>query len=319
MNAENPKQTLPIVTFISAATKIEHAISEGGFGHATWCNYQHPDCPRCNCGIADTLTALKQYRQEHNAVVVPLCGPTDGWPRTGDGWLVRPGNVVDVSAMTGQTVRKVYDGGEYGFCVELESVRGSEGWVALRDCRHNPQGEAPSPSKPPCSSCEEVHAILDADESRIIRNAKDGYPDGRELRDLTLAERVKALCIYAADWKRWCIEAEKPNPGDPVSVSPGANACSSSNCSLPDTLASEMAEWLKTPAAKQMISEAMDEYIRRCTTRLEIMESKTSEKMGDAVAELERRRTAMDWMLKELVSLNPDGAEHYRKVAAVGA
>ena len=53
----------------------------------------------------------------------------------------------------------------------------------------------------------EAHAILDADESKIIRNAQDGYPEGREPHELTLAERVKALCIYAADWKRWCKES----------------------------------------------------------------------------------------------------------------
>ena len=53
-----------------------------------------------------------------------------------------------------------------------------------------------------------AHEVLDADESKIIRNAKDGYPEGRAARELTLAERVKALCIYAADWKRWCLERE---------------------------------------------------------------------------------------------------------------
>ena len=53
-----------------------------------------------------------------------------------------------------------------------------------------------------------VHCILDNDESKIIRNAKDGYPEGREARVLTLAERVKSLCIYAADWKRWTEEKE---------------------------------------------------------------------------------------------------------------
>jgi hypothetical protein len=65
-----------------------------------------------------------------------------------------------------------------------------------------------------CSACAEAHAVLDADASKIIRNAKDGYPEGREPRELTLAERVKALCIYAADWKRWCEEAQKPNAPD---------------------------------------------------------------------------------------------------------
>jgi hypothetical protein len=62
-----------------------------------------------------------------------------------------------------------------------------------------------------------VHAILDDHESKIIRNAKDGYPEGRDPRELTLAERVHALCIYASDWKRWCEDAmgttTKPDPG----------------------------------------------------------------------------------------------------------
>lgn len=56
---------------------------------------------------------------------------------------------------------------------------------------------------------EAAHVVLDADPSKIIRNAKDGYPEGRESQELTLAERVKALCIYAADWERWYVEAEK--------------------------------------------------------------------------------------------------------------
>ena len=75
---------------------------------------------------------------------------------------------------------------------------------------HKQQAGCGSPDAA-CSACAEAHAVLDADASGIIRNAKDGYPEGREPRELTLAERVKALCIYAADWKRWCEEADKPN------------------------------------------------------------------------------------------------------------
>ena len=55
---------------------------------------------------------------------------------------------------------------------------------------------------------EAIHSLLDNDESKIIRNAKDGYPEWREPKELTLTERVTALCKYAADWKRWCNEAE---------------------------------------------------------------------------------------------------------------
>ncbi len=58
------------------------------------------------------------------------------------------------------------------------------------------------------NTISEAHAILDGDESKIIRNAKDGYLDGRPDRILTLAERVKAICKYGADYKRWLSEAE---------------------------------------------------------------------------------------------------------------
>jgi len=63
-----------------------------------------------------------------------------------------------------------------------------------------------------CPVCDQVHSILDVDESRIIRNAKDGYPGGQSPRVLTLQERVMALCRYAADWKRWCLEKENTPP-----------------------------------------------------------------------------------------------------------
>lgn len=55
---------------------------------------------------------------------------------------------------------------------------------------------------------EAIHSLLDGDESKIIRNAKDGYPEGREPKELTLTERVTALCKYASDWERWFSEAE---------------------------------------------------------------------------------------------------------------
>ena len=53
-----------------------------------------------------------------------------------------------------------------------------------------------------------AHAVLDADESEIIRNTKDGYPEGQTPRELTLAERVAALCRYASDYARWFKDAE---------------------------------------------------------------------------------------------------------------
>jgi hypothetical protein len=78
----------------------------------------------------------------------------------------------------------------------------------------------PAPVQEPvaCAVCNKVHAILDADESEIIRNAKDGYPEGRTPRILTLQERVTALCVYASDWKRWCLEKENTTPPAPQPV-----------------------------------------------------------------------------------------------------
>ena len=79
--------------------------------------------------------------------------------------------------------------------------------------KHNTTSEQPAQQEPvACAVCNEVHTILDTDESKIIRNAADGYPEGRTPRVLTLQERVIALCVYAADWKRWCIEKENASP-----------------------------------------------------------------------------------------------------------
>ena len=58
------------------------------------------------------------------------------------------------------------------------------------------------------NALSEAHAAIDASEAKIIRNASQGYPEGRAPRELTLVERIKALDTYAADWRRWCIEAE---------------------------------------------------------------------------------------------------------------
>jgi len=53
-----------------------------------------------------------------------------------------------------------------------------------------------------------AHAAIDASPAKIVRNRLDGYP-GIEDRILTLVERIAALDRYAADWKRWCMEAER--------------------------------------------------------------------------------------------------------------
>lgn len=55
----------------------------------------------------------------------------------------------------------------------------------------------------------EIHLLLDNDPSKIIRNKKDGYPDGRPDKELTLLERIKALCRYASDYKKWFEKSEQ--------------------------------------------------------------------------------------------------------------
>lgn len=53
-----------------------------------------------------------------------------------------------------------------------------------------------------------AHSVLDGDPSAIIRNTAQGYPEGREPRELTLAERVQALCKYASDYAEWHRKAQ---------------------------------------------------------------------------------------------------------------
>lgn len=55
----------------------------------------------------------------------------------------------------------------------------------------------------------EAHAVLDDPECLIIRNAKDGYPEGRPDQTLTLTERVMALLRMKMDYKRWMEKAEQ--------------------------------------------------------------------------------------------------------------
>lgn len=50
--------------FIEAAKKQEYALEQGGWGHAIWCNYQRPECRKCNCGIADIQSILKDYEKD---------------------------------------------------------------------------------------------------------------------------------------------------------------------------------------------------------------------------------------------------------------
>lgn len=49
--------------FVVAARKQKIAL-KNGWGHAVWCNFQRDignGQGRCNCGVADMLTALKKF------------------------------------------------------------------------------------------------------------------------------------------------------------------------------------------------------------------------------------------------------------------
>ena len=43
-----------------AGNKIKNNYERDLFSHQIWCNYQHPSCKWCNCGLADLLEALKE-------------------------------------------------------------------------------------------------------------------------------------------------------------------------------------------------------------------------------------------------------------------
>lgn len=46
--------------FIKAAELQKHALKQGGWGHAIWCNYHRPESEHCNCGVADVQQILKE-------------------------------------------------------------------------------------------------------------------------------------------------------------------------------------------------------------------------------------------------------------------
>lgn len=56
---------------------------------------------------------------------------------------------------------------------------------------------------------EHLHSLLDGEPAQIVRNAKDGYPEGREDRMLSIEERIEALKHFAADYQRWHMELEE--------------------------------------------------------------------------------------------------------------
>lgn len=69
--------------------------------------------------------------------------------------------------------------------------------------------QALSTPPPACVPLEYVHSLLDGPPAQIIRNAKDGYPEGRENRVLSIEERIAALKCFASDYKRWLEELEE--------------------------------------------------------------------------------------------------------------
>jgi hypothetical protein len=118
-----------------------------------------------------------------------------------------------------------------------------------KKCKNTtPPAAQPTPVQEPvaCAVCNKVHAILDADESKIIRNAKDGYPDGRAPRILTLQERVTALCVYASDWKRWCLEKENTTPPAAQRQWVGLTEAEKQWIRITEWTIDELIEWVNT-------------------------------------------------------------------------
>ena len=84
------------------------------------------------------MTAMTSVYKNGRKPMVPVINlftdHDDGWPRTKDGWLVKPGSVVHFMN-TWAKVTNIYDGvGDMGYCVEVEDGDGPQGWVRLSDC-----------------------------------------------------------------------------------------------------------------------------------------------------------------------------------------
>jgi len=55
--------------FVKAAKLQQFALNNGGWGHAGWCNYPRLEGNgkgKCNCGVSDLQSALKQYEDYKN-------------------------------------------------------------------------------------------------------------------------------------------------------------------------------------------------------------------------------------------------------------
>jgi len=94
-----------------------------------------------------------------------------------------------------------YDGADYGWSQGVERTiewAQNEAAFALN-----------APKTPAVVPLEYVHSLIDGEPAQIVRNAKDGYPEGREDRVLSIDERIAALKLFAADYKRWHKELEE--------------------------------------------------------------------------------------------------------------
>ena len=74
-----------LADFVQAARKQEKAIHSefGGWGHALWCNYQRDEGNgngRCNCGVSDMLTALRNYDSANKNIYEHYTNPVSKTP-----------------------------------------------------------------------------------------------------------------------------------------------------------------------------------------------------------------------------------------------
>lgn len=105
------------------------------FINCVYCGHRYGPREDTPVAMADVLKAHIEKCPEHplSHSRAELEALREKLPKTADGVPVMPGMVVHFHNSTA-TVRKVCDGGEYGYTVETEDVDGPQGWVPLRDC-----------------------------------------------------------------------------------------------------------------------------------------------------------------------------------------
>lgn len=123
----------------------------------------------------EELTAKQPPTQLEKLETIPLQGEPDGWPRTKDGWLARPGMQIQNYAFAG-TIRTIYKKGPKNYMVEVETTAGDSERVWLRFATlASPALQVTSlmpPPSPPKVDMDKVAKAL----KEIPQNARPRHP-----------------------------------------------------------------------------------------------------------------------------------------------